>query len=166
LNRRAPSPESRTGVGTRPTSDPSMRSDLEEILQREGTRWARSSTDDPVGEVSVRPSDRKVAVHSRPQIRMRLCIRPRRRQSCGATGWLPSYSTTPWLYSANVPYDVQNYYQYWGSSPGTFTHGIGKQVAIYAKLIGERPSLWKPDEKIHVKVGTVTCDDGFVPGKG
>jgi len=83
-----------------------------------------------------------------------------------AEGWLPSYSKTEWMYTARFPDDINSYNFHWTLRPDVLTFGNGKQVAIWAKLIGERPSFWKPDLKFHFKVGVVGCDGVLDPGGG
>jgi len=88
-------------------------------------------------------------------------------------GYLPSYGSTNWAKSNTFPDDSLSYSMGFNLNP-YFYISNGKTMSVWAKFIGQRPSFWKPDLKIHKKLGDVTCDitdptqtgDDFNPAMG
>ena len=78
-------------------------------------------------------------------------------------GYLPSHWKSNWAKSGIFPDDFQNYYQPFALSFDGITVGPGKHVAVWAKMIGEKPSFWHRDAKIHKSLGTFICQGGGIP---
>ncbi len=75
-------------------------------------------------------------------------------------GYLPSWWKSSWYAGGSFPDDALSYYTYFALWFDTITVGNGKQVAVWAKMIGEKPSFWARDAKIHKSLGTFTCSGG------
>jgi hypothetical protein len=73
-------------------------------------------------------------------------------------GYLPARWTSQRLRTVEFPDDARNFYFDTYLTPGTVWFGNGKTFAVWAKFIGERPSFWRPDVKIKVKVAEFMCD--------
>lgn len=60
-------------------------------------------------------------------------------------GYLFYYYRKGWYYGSRFPDDSLSYYQYFTITNGTFTFPIGNRYALWAKVVGERPSFWQAD---------------------
>lgn len=70
-------------------------------------------------------------------------------------GYLPYVpASTGWLYADAFPDDAANYWTWWSY---WFRYAQNKEYWIRGILIGERPSLWQADLKLHAHLGDAIC---------
>lgn len=78
-------------------------------------------------------------------------------------GHFPTYAKSGWAYSQVFPNDALSYYMRFYLPQGHIIWpGQNSRYALWAKMIGERPSFWQRDLKIRASQGEVGgCDGGF-----
>jgi hypothetical protein len=73
-------------------------------------------------------------------------------------GYLPTYAKSGWAKSAQFPDDPQSrWIKPLKLSAGSLTFGRGRTFALWAQMVGERPSFWKPDVTRRAELGDVGC---------
>lgn len=72
-------------------------------------------------------------------------------------GQLFTYLKTGWAYSGRFPDDGLSYHQRFGIVPGVVNFASNREFALWAKMVGERPSFWQRDLVIRGNLGTVAC---------
>jgi hypothetical protein len=61
------------------------------------------------------------------------------------TGILPTHAKTGWFKSVQFLNDSASRYNNFVLPPGHLNLLLGNADAVWAKMVGERPSFWKPD---------------------
>lgn len=72
-------------------------------------------------------------------------------------GWLFTYATSGPYYSLPFPNDATSYIAYFHPDRA-FRTFVGPRYNIWVKGVGERPSFWQLDVKIHGDLGEAYCD--------
>lgn len=70
---------------------------------------------------------------------------------------IPSHQTTKWAYSATFRRDSRSYYQYFNIG---LRYPAGGRYALWTRVVGERPGLWRPDRAISYRLGEIGCEGG------
>lgn len=113
------------------------------------TRTACSFT----GAIRFQEYGRSGVTRFRAEFQLRAPYDPGPRYGIG----LPTFGKAGWWYSNSFPNDYRNYW-------GAFILGRGwlnsfgfSDKALWAKVVGERPSFWQRDIVVYVKLGTDAC---------
>lgn len=75
-------------------------------------------------------------------------------------GYLPTYARTTYSWSGSFPNDHQSFGTYFTLPGGYLNFAQGKQFALWAKMVGERPSFWQRDIVRKGTLGLVACELG------
>jgi hypothetical protein len=73
-------------------------------------------------------------------------------------GFLPTYQKTPWNWTIELFADDS--VSHWGYFNARLNIPVGGVYALWFVGIGERPSFWQPDLKLHGRIGEVGCPTG------
>lgn len=81
-------------------------------------------------------------------------------------GYLPTYFKTGWYRGGGFPDDARSFYSGFRLNYGIVNFATNKQFSLWAKMVGERPSFWKPDVVIKRSVGDVACSSDLTELSG
>ncbi len=73
-------------------------------------------------------------------------------------GYLPTYAKTGYTRSGAFPNDQRSFGSYFTLPGGYINFAQGKEYALWARMVGERPSFWQRDIVRKGALGPVACE--------